>query len=153
MASSLGECARWRAPIIIIEGNGAEAPRSAALFYFTQPDPDAGLGSSPAEHSPSGAFRGSVRLGCDAQTQRPSSSGAHLQGAGQSSRPPSGHRLLLFPLKEQAIWKKLGQMLWSGQTFPIQEFKHLCPEPIINKQTRKQAFWFQMVPIPSPSPP
>lgn len=35
-----GESQRCReAPIIIIGGNGAEAPRSSALFYITQPRP------------------------------------------------------------------------------------------------------------------
>lgn len=38
--SSLGESKRGReAPIIIIGGNGAEAPSSSALFYITQPRP------------------------------------------------------------------------------------------------------------------
>lgn len=45
-----GGSKRWReASIIIIEGNGAEAPWSSALFYISSPDPDApapALGSS-----------------------------------------------------------------------------------------------------------
>ena len=37
-----GESKRWReVPIILIEGNGAEAPRSSALLYVSSPDPDA----------------------------------------------------------------------------------------------------------------
>lgn len=54
-----GGSKRWRkASIIIIEGNGAEAPWSSALFYISSPDPDApapALGSSQRPPRPGGS--------------------------------------------------------------------------------------------------
>lgn len=53
-----GESKRWReVPIIIIEGNGAEAPRSSALLYVSSPHQDApapALGSSTRQPARSG---------------------------------------------------------------------------------------------------